>query len=366
MPQCEDQPVGAIANLTVVSTRFLAVLGVLALGCWWLVLRRIRHRRRGRRPHWLVVVPAAMLTMCWLADSVNAYFSYLPNVSDVLTEVVSQPLPQLPAGVPSNGHARTTGELALLDIPDRGSGFGRSQAWVWLPPQYFTQPDRRLPVVYLFHGSPGVQKDWFHGGRADRTGQRLAAEGLPVIEVAPRMSHGWLDDSECVDGIHEPVETHLVRDVIPTVDTSLRTISSRRGRIFAGMSAGGYCALNLGLRHRDLTATILDLSGLTEPTHSGGLGALFGSPDTPQARQNNPGLYAHALSSVPPMRLWLDSGSSDHQVIAQLNRLAVDLRANHLTVQQRTRPGGHTYSVWRAALADSLRWALRELGAGPA
>ena len=179
------------------------------------------------------------------------------------------------------------------------------------------------------------------------------------------MSHGWLDDSECVDSIQEPVETHLVRDVIPTVDSSLRTIASRRGRIFAGMSAGGYCALNLGLRHRDLTATILDLSGLTEPTHSGGLRVLFGGRDTIQARQNNPGLYARALSSTPPMRLWLDSGSSDHQVLSQLNRLAVELRADHLTVQQRTRPGGHTYSVWRPALADSLRWALQQMAADP-
>ena len=356
---------GAIANLTVVSTRFLAVLGVLTLGCWWLALRRIRQPRRGRRrQRWLLVLPATLLTVCLLADSVNAYFSYLPNVSDVMTEMVSQPLPRLPDGV-SSRHSPITGELAVLDIPDRGSGFGRSQAWVWLPPEYFAQPDRRLPVVYLFHGSPGVQKDWFHGGRADRTGQRLAAQGLPVIEIAPRMSHGWLDDSECVDGIHERVETHLVRDVIPTVDSSLRTIASRRGRIFAGMSAGGYCALNLGLRHRELTETILDLSGLTEPTHSGGLGVLFGARDTIQARQNNPGLYARALSSTPPMRLWLDSGSSDHQVIVQLNRLAVDLRANHLTVQQHIRPGGHTYSVWRPALADSLRWALQQLAADP-
>ena len=248
----------------------------------------------------------------------------------------------------------------MLAIPDRGSGFGRSQAWVWLPPQYFNEPTRNLPVVYLFHGSPGVQKDWFHGGRADRIGRRLAAEGLPVIEVAPAMSRGWLDDSECVDGIHERVETHLVRDVIPTVDAALRTIANRQGRIFAGMSAGGYCALNLGLRHRDLTATILDLSGLTEPTHSGGLGQLFGSSAANLSRQNNPALYTRTLSAEPSMQLWLDAGRSDHQVLGQLSRLAIQLRAAHQSVQLRTRPGGHTYGVWRPALADSLRWALQQ------
>lgn len=365
MSECEDEPVGVIANLTVVSTRFLLALGLLVLGCWWLVVRRIGHTRRRRRRGWLLVLPATMLTACCLADSVNAYFSYLPNVSDVLSAVVDQPLPRLPNTVPATAHARVAGELAVLTIPDRGSSFGRSSAWVWLPPQYFTEPDRRLPVVYLFHGSPGAPKDWFHGGRADRVGQRLAARGLPVIEVAPRMSHGWLDDSECVDGIHERAESHLVQDVIPTVDSSLHTIASRQGRIFAGMSAGGFCALNLGLRHRELTATILDLSGLTEPTHSGGLSALFGRPGAIEARQNNPGWYASTLSAAPPMRLWLDSGSSDRHVLGQLNRLATVLRADHLIVRQRTRPGGHTYSVWRPALADSLAWALRQLAAAP-
>jgi enterochelin esterase-like enzyme len=253
----------------------------------------------------------------------------------------------------------------LLTIPDRGSGFGRSQAWVWLPPQYFTEPTRRLPVVYLFHGSPGVQKDWFHGGRADRIGRRLAQEGLPVIEVAPAMSHSWLDDSECVDGIHERIETHLIRDVIPTVDASLRSIADRQGRIFAGMSAGGFCSLNLGLRHRDLTATILDLSGLTEPTHSGGLRQLLGTSAATLGRQNTPAVYARRLPPEPPMRLWLDTGRSDHQVLGQLSRLADQLRAAHQTVQLHTRPGGHTYAVWRPALAESLRWALQQMATEP-
>ena len=78
-------------------------------------------------------------------------------------------------------------------------------------------------MVYLFHGSPGVAKDWFRGGEAAQIGLPLARAGHPVIMVAPRMSKGWLDDPECVDGMHEKVETHLLRDVIPTVDRHLRT-----------------------------------------------------------------------------------------------------------------------------------------------
>ncbi|MBV9822183.1 MAG: esterase family protein [Actinobacteria bacterium] len=349
-----------MANLTVISTRFLIVLAALTAVCWWLALRRTTRRGPARR--WRAI-PATLLTLVLAADGVNSYFSYLPNVSDVVDQVVAQPLPHLSRPVPVTDRIRTRGELALLPVPDNGSGFGRSQAWVWLPPQYFTEPSRRLPVVYLFHGSPGVQKDWFHGGRADRIGLRLARQGLPVIEVAPAMSHGWLDDSECVDGRHERVETHLVKDVIPTVDAALRTVADRQGRIFAGMSAGGFCALNLGLRHRDLTATVLDLSGLTEPTHSGGLGQLFGAAAGDTVRQNTPSAYAATLPADPAMRLWLDAGRSDREVLGQLSRLAVQLRAARQTVQLHVRSGSHTYAVWRPALADSLTWALRQLPA---
>jgi len=138
----------------------------------------------------------------------------------------------------------------------------------------------------------------------------------------------------------------------------LRTIASRDGRIFAGMSAGGYCALNLGLRNRDVVSTVLNLSGLAEPTHAGGLSALFGHSGSAQVRHNSPAVYAASLPRNPYTRVWLDCGSSDRQVRAQMQSLAPVLRERGMVVEERIRPGQHTFSVWRAALRESLAWAL--------
>jgi enterochelin esterase-like enzyme len=113
------------------------------------------------------------------------------------------------------------------------------------------------------------------------------------------MSRSWTDDPECVDGVHEKVETHLIDDVIPTVDRSLRTIPARTGRIFAGMSAGGFCALNL------------------------------------------------------------DSGTGDRTVLREMTGIAPLLRAAGCTVELHRRPGAHTYRVWRPALSQALSWALQ-------
>jgi enterochelin esterase-like enzyme len=352
-----------VGSITVVSTRFMLVWGTATAGSWvWLVVRSVRRRRTGRPARRLRGAAAvgliALLTLALAADGVNSYFSYLPNVSDVADAITQTPPPPLSTAVRlATAAPPAAGKLATLPVPST-TGFKASRAWVWLPPQYFTQPRRRFPVVYLFHGSPGVQKDWFHGGEAARTGAALARAGWPAILVAPQMSRNWLDDSECVDGVHERVETHLLRAVIPAADAALRTIPSRLDRVFAGMSAGGYCALNLGLRNRFVAATILDFSGFTEPTHSGGLKALFGRNSGLTAAANNPATYARSLTSGPAMRVWLDSGSDDRQVKREITSMAATLRADQMTVQLHSRPGGHTYSVWRPALSQSLSWAL--------
>lgn len=362
---CKHGLVPDIGNLTVVSTRFLVLLALVTLGCWALLVYRgsRRHKfaiRAGYRD-WFAGILASFLAIMLLADAVNSYYSYLPNVSDVVDVVTQRPPPGLSASTArASTQSSLRGRLVTLQVPAESSGFGATRAWVWLPPQYFTEPDRRFSVVYLFHGSPGVQKDWFHGGEAARVGALLAQRGLPVIEVAPQMSRNWLDDSECVDGVREKVETHLVHGVIPAVDRSLRTIPDRHGRVFAGMSAGGYCALNLGLRNRGLTATILDLSGFTHPTHTGGLSALFGV-SAHDAAANDPAIYATALPSGLPMRIWLDCGSADHEVARQMAAIAPILRARKMIVDVHVRPGDHTYSVWRPALQQSLTWALPNL-----
>ncbi len=323
-------------------------LGLVVLLLWIWTFRG--HRKA------VAALVAAFASLVLAADLVNAHYSFLPNVSDVVDAATMAAPGHLPPPAKQAALKVTpAGKTYRLAIPDRGSGFGRTDAWVWLPETYFQHPDVRLPVVYLFHGSPGQPKDWFHGGDAGHIAAKLA---VPVIVVAPQLSKDWIDDPECVDGLHEKVESHLIKDVIPTVDRQLRTLPDRSGRIFAGMSAGGFCALNLGLRHRDLTATILDLSGETKPTHAGGPKHLFGE-NTQTLWANSPDSYARTLTDDPPMRIWLDCGSADHDVLPQLKQLAPILKSDGMTVELHVRSGGHSYAVWRPALRDGLRWALQ-------
>ncbi len=60
---------------------------------------------------------------------------------------------------------------------------------VYLPPSYTTPQGqtKRYPVLYLLHGSPGSDKDWFSGGKADQSADTLITLGkIPeLIMILP-------------------------------------------------------------------------------------------------------------------------------------------------------------------------------------
>ena len=353
-------------GLWIVSPQFAAALIFIALGSWS-IWRRLRRSNRSGETTAAVGVMSVVLTLAAALTLANCYFGYLPHVGDVAsvvseernypeaTAVISTPVAVADKKWPGGVSTR-------LSVPDHGSGFGPSNALVWLPPQYFADPSEAFPVVYLFHGSPGVPGDWFRGGEGPETAAALAKAGHPTILVAPRMSHAWLDDPECVDGIHDKIESHLLEDVIPTVDSTFRTVANRTGRTFGGMSAGGYCALNLGLRNRSVVSSIIDMSGFTGPTHTGGLTTLFG-PASPAQRAeivaNSPALYVPTLPPGPALRIWMDTGTSDTEVLNEMRPVAQELSTKpDIDLQFRVREGAHTFYVWVPALQEALPWVL--------
>ena len=347
----------------VISWEFLTTIVSITVLVWGFALWR------GLKRHWvsssLGVVLALVMSLLTVADFVNAHYAFLPRVADVIG-VRTWPSAKLTeVAAPAAVTPKPLGAVVGVDLPGTKSGFGSPEALVYFPPQYFTQKSRRFPVIYLLHGSPGAPIDWFRAARASDAGLVAAREGHPVILVAPRASHDWDDDSECVDRPKEKIATYLVQDVVHDIDTRFRTIANRSGRAIAGNSAGGYCALNLGLQHRELFSSILDLSGFDRPTHNGGMKGLFGSRAdlAAVAAANTPRDYVRTLQPKPNLRLWIDCGRSDVSARHDTVNIADSLAARGFDVTLRLRPGGHDYGVWRPALMDAVSWAAADLRA---
>lgn len=314
-------------------------------------------------------VAAALLALAMLSYA-NSYFSYLPELGDLLgprpwpsapaSEVLTSKVLSAPGGASrSPVHTRPRGAVVSLDLAGPRSGAPTRAALAYLPPQYFTDPGRRFPILYLLHGSPGAPLDWFRSAAAADAGLQAARSGSPVILIAPRMSSGWLSDSECVDGPELRAESYLVDDVVPEVDGMLRTVATADGRGLAGNSAGGYCALTVALRHPDQFSAVLAMSALTAPSYSyGSLSTLFGHPpDLAQVvAEHTPAWLLENRPQARRVALRLDVGSREPALRRRLEQLASIDRAVGGTPELLVRPGGHTYHVWRPGLRDGVAW----------
>src|SRR5204863_4119909 len=124
---------------------------------------------------------------------------------------------------------------------------------------------RRYPVLYLLHGFPGRPAAFLDTVRLGVVEDVLTAthRAQPLILVMPSGSTGTFVDKEWADGYrpNESWATFVARDLVRAIDARYRTIQAGAGRALAGLSEGGYGALNIGLAHPGLFRVLESWSG---------------------------------------------------------------------------------------------------------
>lgn len=129
---------------------------------------------------------------------------------------------------------------------------------IFTPQEYDAEPQRRFPVLYWLHGSGGglggVRPLAAHFDGAIRAG--LIPPLLVVFPNGLPLSL-WVDSKDR----RTPVETVMIRELVPHVDTHFRTIAAREGRIVEGFSMGGYGAARFGLKFHDMFCAASILAG---------------------------------------------------------------------------------------------------------
>ncbi|MBM3888934.1 MAG: esterase family protein [Verrucomicrobia bacterium] len=118
---------------------------------------------------------------------------------------------------------------------------------------YDTEKERRFPVLYWLHGTggglAGVPKLAAHFDVAIRAGKTP-----PMLVVFPNglATSMWCDSK---DG-RVPMETVVVKELVPHVDATFRTVASREGRLVEGFSMGGYGAARLGFKFPEVFGAV--------------------------------------------------------------------------------------------------------------
>src|SRR5262249_24053378 len=129
-----------------------------------------------------------------------------------------------------------------------------------------TDREKRYPVLYLQHGGGEDETGWSRQGHVNFILDNLIAAGKakPMIIVmgkgyatragAPAEPAGRGRDG----GAFEDV---VLKDLIPLIDSTYRTIPQRQQRAIAGLSMGAGQAMRIGLSHLDTFSAIGAFSG---------------------------------------------------------------------------------------------------------
>lgn len=139
--------------------------------------------------------------------------------------------------------------------------------WVYVPPGYDDEPDRRYPTVYVIQGYTGYLPMWRNHTPwrqpfpelADQVFARGEAPPVIVVYVDAWTALGGSQflDSPATGRYH----SYLCEEIVPWVDANYRTLADRGHRAISGKSSGGYGAMITPMLRPDVFGALATHAG---------------------------------------------------------------------------------------------------------
>lgn len=213
-----------------------------------------------------------------------------------------------------------------------------------------------MPAMYLLHGLYGSEQDWFQYTRVMLWAR---AKGLAVF--CPAGENGFYVNQADTGEAY----MRYVGEELPAFTRRLFPLSSRREDTFiAGLSMGGYGALNAGLTYPETFGKVAALSAALRPWKrmdkpQGGCvqrpayaRALFGQDTEPW----NTLTLARQCGARAP-ELWLSCGAQDD--LLEENIALVDgLRQAGIPAYFDQPPGAHNWDFWDREIQRVIDWLM--------
>jgi len=223
----------------------------------------------------------------------------------------------------------------------------------------------RYTVVYLLHGLTGSYANW-----TDKTKLTEYATRHNFIIVTPEGNNGWYSDS--VSAPKDKFESYIVKELIPEIDKSYRTLADREHRIIAGLSMGGYGSLKFGLKYPEMFSLIGSFSGalgaasFTEKNAGSigkGLDEIFGTESNDAHNGNE--IFKMVRDATPDKLknipyVFQSCGTEDFLIQNNREFLAL-LNEKKIPHEYREHPGIHDWVFWDDQVREFLDLAERRL-----
>jgi enterochelin esterase-like enzyme len=141
------------------------------------------------------------------------------------------------------------------------------RCFVYTPPDYKKNTSTRYPVLYLQHGMGEDETGWANQGKANLILDNLIAEkkAVPMIIV---MDNGYAVKAPAGNeapprgpGGFFAFEDVMIKEIIPMIDATYRTIPDREHRAMAGLSMGANQTIRITMNNLDVFSHIGGFSG---------------------------------------------------------------------------------------------------------
>lgn len=261
---------------------------------------------------------------------------------------------------------------------------GEASYYIYLPKghDHEANKDRRYPWILWLPGFGGPEDFPARGGGTTLDELREAKQ-IPELALVVFRGAGGRGRTTYMNGeAAGDIEDLLVQDLVKHVENTYHLSAKREHRAVMGVSAGGFGAMKIALRHPEVfgvvathSAAILpadpsDLSGSAENTVMrflrGGLREQLGDPIDPKkwAEQMPMGLVAlKKPADLLGLQIYFDAGTDDHYGFFEPNQ---DLhqamtKHGHKHFFRPVEEGGHAWSS--RLMLDNLKHSLRFAGA---
>jgi len=234
-------------------------------------------------------------------------------------------------------HSKTTGQWR--------------RCFVYTPPDYDSNPGAHYPVLYLQHGSGEDETGWTFQGHANLILDNLIAadKAVPMIVVMDNgyasVPSGPFGPPAARGGEFSVFEDVMLKEVIPMIDSTFRTVPDREHRAMAGLSMGANQSLHLATGHLDTFAYMAGFSGTMN-----GLGT-----DTLDPATAFNGIFKDGAAFNEKVKLlWLGMGTEEPKPFpAAVGAFRAMLDKAGIKYVYFSSPGtSHEWLTWRRDLND--------------
>ncbi|MBM4176705.1 MAG: esterase family protein [Ignavibacteria bacterium] len=226
-------------------------------------------------------------------------------------------------------------------------------------PKDYKQNKERYITIFLLHGYSGGENDWI-----TRTSIVKYAKDFNYIIVTPDGKNSWYTNSPSKK--NNNYEDYIIKELIPNVEKKYRVITTRHGRVVAGLSMGGYGAIKFALKYPNYFFFAASFSGafrypsMIESNGgnlNGSLKDAFGPKKSEHWNKNDALILADSISnpnSVP--FLYIACGKDDNLTgLLESNKNLTDkLRKRNVMYEYHETPGTHNWVYWDKEVLNFL------------